>query len=50
MTDKGFEAVDAAMTKHTASVSELLSGLSSGELGLLDDVLRKLLRGLDPQG
>ena len=48
--DKGFEAVGTPMTKHTASVSELLSGLSSGELGLLDDVLRKLLRGLDPQG
>ncbi|MEU5257820.1 MarR family transcriptional regulator [Amycolatopsis sp. NPDC021455] len=49
LTDQGFEIVDAAMTEHTANVSELLSGLSGQELGLLDDVLRKLLRGLDPQ-
>jgi DNA-binding MarR family transcriptional regulator len=50
LTDSGFAAVDAAMTEHTANVSELLSGLSETELGLLDDVLRKLLRSLDPEG
>ncbi|HEY3465526.1 MAG TPA: MarR family transcriptional regulator [Amycolatopsis sp.] len=49
LTDKGFEAVDAAMTEHTANVSELLAGLSEQEVGLLDDVLRKLLNWLDPQ-
>ncbi len=47
MTDEGFAAVDAAMTEHTANVSELLSGLSGKELGLLDDVLRKLLESLE---
>jgi DNA-binding MarR family transcriptional regulator len=49
LTDAGFDAVDAAMTEHTANVSELLSGLSEKDLGLLDDVLRKLLGHLDPQ-
>ena len=49
LTASGFDAVDAAMTEHTANVSELLSGLSEKELGLLDDVLRKLLGHLDPQ-
>jgi DNA-binding MarR family transcriptional regulator len=49
LTDEGFDAVDAAMTEHTANVSELLSGLSGKDLGLLDDVLRKLLGHLDPQ-
>ncbi|MFI5590823.1 MarR family winged helix-turn-helix transcriptional regulator [Amycolatopsis sp. NPDC051758] len=47
LTDQGFEAVDAAMTEHTANVSELLSSLEKTEIGLLDDVLRKLLRMLD---
>ena len=49
LTASGFDAVDAAMTEHTANVSELLSGLSKKELDLLDDVLRKLLGHLDPQ-
>jgi DNA-binding MarR family transcriptional regulator len=47
LTDQGFAAVDAAMTEHTANVSELLSSLEKTEIGLLDDVLRKLLRMLD---
>jgi DNA-binding MarR family transcriptional regulator len=47
LTDQGFAAVDAAMTEHTANVSELLSSLEETEIGLLDDVLRKLLRMLD---
>jgi DNA-binding MarR family transcriptional regulator len=47
LTDKGFEAVDAAMTEHTANVTELLSTLDGKEIGLLDDVLRKLLKMLD---
>ncbi|WP_326955999.1 MULTISPECIES: MarR family winged helix-turn-helix transcriptional regulator [unclassified Amycolatopsis] len=47
LTDKGFEVVDAAMTEHTANVTELLSSLRGKELGLLDDVLRKLLREYD---
>jgi DNA-binding MarR family transcriptional regulator len=47
LTDKGFEVVDAAMTEHTANVTELLSSLRDKELGLLDDVLRKLLREYD---
>jgi len=37
------------MTEHTANLSGLLPGLSGEELGLLDNVLRKLLRRLDPQ-
>jgi DNA-binding MarR family transcriptional regulator len=49
LTESGFEVVDAAMTEHTANVTRLLSSLRGGELGLLDDVLRKLLRMLDPQ-
>ncbi|MDT7803788.1 MAG: hypothetical protein QOI78_7221 [Actinomycetota bacterium] len=47
LTDQGFEVVDAAMTEHTANVTELLSSLRGKELGLLDDVLRKLLREYD---
>ncbi|MEA5362198.1 MarR family transcriptional regulator [Amycolatopsis sp., V23-08] len=47
LTDRGFEVVDAAMTEHTANVTELLSSLRGKELGLLDDVLRKLLREYD---
>ncbi|WP_328613674.1 MarR family transcriptional regulator [Amycolatopsis sp. NBC_00355] len=49
LTDRGFEVVDAAMTEHTANVTELLSSLRGKELGLLDDVLRKLLREYDTQ-
>jgi hypothetical protein len=33
---------------HADPIIELLSGLSGKVLGLLDDVLRKLLHGLDP--
>ncbi len=47
LTDQGFAVVDAAMTEHTANVTELLSSLRGKELGLLDDVLRKLLREYD---
>ncbi len=49
LTDRGYETVDAAMTEHTANVSQLLSSLQGGELGILDDVLRKLLRMLESQ-
>ncbi len=47
LTDSGYGTADAAMTEHTANVSRLLSSLRDGELGALDDVLRKLLRMLE---
>ncbi|MFC5747280.1 MarR family winged helix-turn-helix transcriptional regulator [Actinomadura rugatobispora] len=46
LTERGYATVDTAMTEHTANVTRLLSALDDQELGTLDDLLRKLLRGL----
>ena len=49
LTDQGHATVDAAMTRHTANVTTLLSGLTSRELATLDTLARKLLHHLaDP--
>ncbi|WP_106403216.1 MarR family winged helix-turn-helix transcriptional regulator [Actinocorallia populi] len=49
LTDQGHATVDAAMTRHTANVTGLLSGLTPGELATLDGLARKLLHHLaDP--
>lgn len=48
LTDSGRERVDAAVTDHVANEAGLLAGLSAAERRSLDDLLRKLLAGLEP--
>lgn len=46
LTERGFDVVDAAMTEHTANVTNLLSPLG-GDLEVLDRSLRRLLDAHD---
>lgn len=46
LTDQGYATVDAAMTRHTANVTDLLAGLTPEEVTTLDALARKLLHGL----
>lgn len=46
LTEQGYAAVDAAMTRHTANVTALLAGLTPRELTTLDALARKLLHHL----
>lgn len=46
LTDSGYETVDAAMTAHTANVTDLVSALDPAARADLDAHLRALLRAL----
>ncbi|MEV5829312.1 MarR family transcriptional regulator [Spirillospora sp. NPDC052242] len=46
LTDQGYATVDAAMTRHTANVTDLLAGLTPEEVSTLDALARKLLHDL----
>lgn len=48
LTARGHEVVDAALTDHAANLARLVSPLSASERAGLDEMLRTLLRGLEP--
>lgn len=47
LTAQGRRTVDGAVTDHVENEASLLSGLTRGERRTLDDLLRKLLRGVE---
>ncbi|RZT87980.1 DNA-binding MarR family transcriptional regulator [Pseudonocardia sediminis] len=47
LTDAGRELVDAAVTEHVRNERALLAGLDDADLRTLDDLLRRLLAGMD---
>jgi DNA-binding MarR family transcriptional regulator len=47
LTDQGIEAVDAAVVAIGASDRQLLERLDPRELSLFEDLLRKVLAGLE---
>ena len=48
LTKAGRERADAAVTDHVANEAELLRGLTRPERRTFDQLLRKLLAGLEP--
>ena len=48
LTDRGLELVDAAVAATAAHDKELLATLSAKEARQLEDVLRRILRALEP--
>lgn len=50
LTPTGLKRVDAAVTAHVANEARILSALTKAEQTVLDDILRKLLVRLDPEG
>ena len=47
LTDEGLEVVDAAVAANTVSDRQLLGRLDPDELATLEEILRKLLGGLE---
>jgi DNA-binding MarR family transcriptional regulator len=47
LTDAGLEIVDAAVAANTVSEHQLLDRLDPGEITALEEILRKLLGGLE---
>src|SRR6476619_3649334 len=47
LTDAGLEIVDAAVAANTISERQLLDRLDQGEVAALEEILRKLLGGLE---
>ena len=50
LTDAGLEIVDAAVAAHSVSDRQLLDRLDPGEITALEEILRKLLGGLELPG
>jgi DNA-binding MarR family transcriptional regulator len=48
LTEAGLEVVDAAVEANTVSDRQLLDGFDPQEIEMLESLLRKLLRGLEP--
>ena len=50
LTKAGHDVIDAAMARHVDVEGQLISGLSDDEQAQLTDLLRKLLKSVDPAG
>jgi DNA-binding MarR family transcriptional regulator len=50
LTPRGRQLIDRALVEHVANEEELLEALTAAEQGQLDDLLRRLLAGLEPGG
>jgi DNA-binding MarR family transcriptional regulator len=48
LSDRGRSVVDAAVTDHVANETRILAALTAAQRRSLDDVVRTLLRHLDP--
>lgn len=49
LTEAGLALADTAVTEHVANETALLAGLTRAERRSLDQLLRKLLRSLEPE-
>ncbi|WP_447553645.1 MarR family winged helix-turn-helix transcriptional regulator [Vreelandella sp. EE22] len=47
LSDRGFALIDEAVAAHTATQARLVSGLSDEQRSQLDDLLKRLLAGLE---